>query len=105
MSAVLGRTPSGEYCDAALSPAATPRVYRYTAYVVYWIDPEAHALNSLGAADVAAALRRGDAFVEEIDVDAATDLHAREIAALALARDYEPGGRIVAVEERIGWYL
>jgi hypothetical protein len=87
---ILGRSESGEYVDAALNPVATAHVRRYTAYVVYPFDPAALALDLDGLAAVVAA---GDASVEEIDVDAATGRHAREIAEKALARDYELGGR------------
>lgn len=36
---------------------------------------------------------------EEVDVEAATGRHAREIAKAALARDYDPGGRIIHLDE------
>jgi hypothetical protein len=53
--------------------------------------------------------RYGDSYdqmsLEEIDVDAIDETDARIIGELAIQRDYEDGGKIKLVEERIGWYL
>ena len=38
---------------------------------------------------------------EEIDVLAKSELHAEEIAAAAMRQDYEPGGRIIGIRQRI----
>lgn len=83
------------------------------AAVVY--DRERHAFRF---APATTGLRRFTAFVhfrfapghdgldiEEIDVDARNRSEARAIAQVALDRDYEPGGRIARVTERIGLYL
>jgi|ETNvirenome_6_85_1030632.scaffolds.fasta_scaffold133033_2 Ribonuclease G/E len=42
---------------------------------------------------------------EEIDLDALNAEHARAAAKLELENGYEPGARIVSVEERWGLYL
>jgi hypothetical protein len=89
-------THDGAYADATLRADCPTR--RYTAYVVY-------ADASIPNGRLLDAVREGDASVEEIDVDAATPRHAREVATAALAADYELGGRIIAVDERIGLYL
>lgn len=93
-------THDGAYADATLRRDCPAR--RYTAYVAYPVDQDAPQIPNGRLLD---AVREGDAYLEEIDVDAATPRHAREVATAALAADYEPGGRIVAVEERIGLYL
>lgn len=43
--------------------------------------------------------------IEEIDVNAEDESDAWIVAGQALVNDYEPGGHIVRVEERIGWYM
>jgi len=42
----------------------------------------------------------GNSAVEEIDVIGRDDSDARVIASVALAQDYDPGGRIIQVTER-----
>lgn len=71
---------------------------RFTVFVLFPFDPAAAALD-------VDALGTVDGSVEEIDVNASDQDDARAIATAALEKDYEPGGRIVNVEERIGWYL
>lgn len=75
---ILSTDPLPAYRDLAANGDLT----RYTAFVNYEFD--------------------GFVETEEIDVDAQTPGHAREIAQAALARDYEPGGKIVHVEELQG---
>lgn len=70
----------GYYVDASLR-AGNP-TERFTVYVEYRFGPEPD-----------------DTEIEEVDVRAATDRHAREITAAALKRDYEPGGKIVHVDK------
>jgi len=66
------------------------RSKRYTADVKYvWDD----------------AIGPDDYTIEEIDVNAVSEEQARRITEAALAKDYEPGGKIVRIQERFGWYL
>jgi hypothetical protein len=44
-------------------------------------------------------------YTEEVDVDARDSVEAAALAGVELARDYEPGWKIVAVEQRFGLYL
>ena len=77
---------SGAYARAERSSDYPLR--RYTAFIRYnWGDGD------------------DNSSIEEIDIDARDDTDARVIASAALAQDYEPGGRIIRVDERIGWYL
>jgi len=71
----------------------------WTAYVCYPFDPAALALDNDGLLQVA---KSGDASVEEIDVEALTYADAWEAAKKELAENYQTGGRIVHLEERIG---
>lgn len=75
-----------------------PPLRRFTAFVFYPDDPASNALD-------VDALGTVDGIDEEIDVNATTEEQARLVALAALVRDYEPGGRIVEIEERHGWYL
>jgi hypothetical protein len=43
--------------------------------------------------------------IEEIDLDATSAADAEALARELLERDYQPGGEIVAVEERVGLYM
>lgn len=43
--------------------------------------------------------------IEEIDVLADNTCEARSIATSVLEIEYEPGGKIVHIEERFGWYF
>jgi len=42
---------------------------------------------------------------EEVDVDAKDSVEAAALAGVELARDYEPGWKIVRVEQRFGMYF
>jgi len=42
---------------------------------------------------------------EEIDVDAADSIAARALILDELKRNYEPGGKLVRVEQRFGLYM
>jgi hypothetical protein len=74
----------GMYFDLALNKAASERANVFTVFVNYKFGPGPDDFST-----------------EEIDVIAATVTHAKDIAKAALARDYEPGGKIVHVEERV----
>ena len=64
---------------------------RYTAYVTWEFQTSDGGVDS--------------AYDEEIDVDAADEVSARAQAAVILARDYIPGGRVARLAERHGLYL
>ncbi len=74
------------------------KLRRFTVYAFFADDPASGALDVDALDGVPGA-------IEEIDVNATDEDDAREIAAAALARDYDPGGRILGAEERFGWYL
>lgn len=46
-----------------------------------------------------------DGGIEEVDVDAATEAAAKQLVVARLATDYKPGGAILRIEPRCGWYL
>lgn len=46
----------------------------------------------------------GKSIDEEIDIDAANEIQARNIAEELLKTDYEPGGKIIEIQERFGLY-
>lgn len=71
----------------------------WTAYVCYPFDPAALALDVDGLYEVAKA---GDASVEEIDVEARSYDEAMTAAKKELAENYQAGGKIVHLEERVG---
>lgn len=81
MTLVLADGEHGTYRDLSLRSDNPTSIF--TIYVEWRYGPE-----------------EDDTDVEEIDVRAATERHAREIATAALERDYEPGGKIVHVERR-----
>jgi len=54
---------------------------------------------------VFAAWAKLDNYTEEVDVDAQDSVEAAALAGVELARNYEPGWQIVAVEQRSGLYL
>jgi hypothetical protein len=63
---------------------------RYTAFVKFvWPDAEGP----------------DDYTLEEIDINARSEPQAFRVAEAALAKDYEPGGKIIRMTERIGWYM
>jgi len=85
MAIILGRHEhQGMYCDLALNKVAAERANVFTVFVNY----------KFGEGE-------DDFSTEELDVIAATSNHAKQIAEKALARDYEPGGKIVHIEERV----
>lgn len=43
--------------------------------------------------------------VEEIDVDARNEQYAKDVGKQVLARDYQPGGKILHIEQRFGLYM
>lgn len=80
---------SGAYrlLDADNPPTFANNTTRWTAYAAWPLDGMV-----------------GSFTIEEIDVEAATFGEARRVAEAALARDFEPGGAIRALEERVGLY-
>jgi len=75
---------------------------RWTAYVVFPFDKAALALDIDGLVGV---FEGGDASMEEIDINAPNYHIAMAVASAALERDYEDGGKIVQLDERVGMYL
>jgi hypothetical protein len=88
MAVILGRSEDqltrGMYVDLALNKIAAEKAEVYTVFVNYKYGPGPDQFST-----------------EEIDVIAATRGHAEAIALAALKRDYEPGGKIVHIEERV----
>jgi hypothetical protein len=84
-----------EFIDK-VSEAYIKRLKRFTCFVGYQPydpgDPENGPRIEWGS-------------IEEIDVNAQDDAEARIIGDLALQWHYEEGGTILAVEERVGWYM
>lgn len=75
---------------------------RWTAFVIYPYDPQALALDIDGLREV---LRAGQGSMEEIDVNAPSYNIAMAVASAALEADYDDGGKIVELQERIGLYF
>ena len=70
----------------------TPNMHtkRYTAFVKFvWPDAEGP----------------DDYTIEEIDINSRSEEQAHRIAQAVLDKEYEPGGKIIRCEERIGWYM
>lgn len=81
----------------------------YTAFVAFPFDRAALALDDDGLAEV---IRSGDGAVEEIDVVVSgwtvgqREARAWDAAKVEFEKHYDTKrGRIVGVEERIGWFL
>lgn len=86
---------SGAYrlLDADSPPTFADLTPRWTAYCRWPLDPPV-PVDAYGAAE------EGQAYIEEIDVEAPDYASAWKVAEAALARDFEPGGAIAALEER-----
>lgn len=68
----------------------------YTAWIAWSLEDEPFTSRQAALA----AAKRGDAEVEEIEVDARSWNEAREKVAAILAEQYEPGGFVVRHERR-----
>lgn len=75
---------------------------RFTVYAYFPFDKAALALDDDALMTDA---RAGGGSVEEVDVNALNETEARTIAQEALKQDYVGGSRILACEERVGWYM
>lgn len=92
----LVRTTEGKY---AFASDGCPKGERHwTAYVAFMYGDE--DIAEMPVDEIRNLLASGHGSCEEIDIVAPGENTAYAVAAAALDRDYESGGRIVVVEER-----